>query len=424
MRRSASALICLVLLASACTVLGVPIAAALTIEVDCPDDSRCEFPTPTQCADGEHTGVWDGGAPGRGAVCVGAAGHTIAYVGGDPTNPGVPCGAVVVADVNVVEGPTVGNGGDPNLCPYWGWPTSVHDPAVAKQRNAYYLFGTGPGIPIWRSHDRRRWTPVGKVFDANLPAWAAATIPGTEIPWAPDVSYFAGRWHVYYAISTFGAKRSAIGVATSPTLDPHDRRYGWTDHGVVVESSDTTDYNAIDPNVILDENGSPWLDWGSFWSGIKLAPIDPSTGKLAGEMEHLASRIVPTWGIEAPFIVRRGDYFYLFVSFDYCCRGSASTYNIRVGRATSVGGPYVDDNGVPMLLGGGRLVLEGQASRRGPGHNAVLKDGNTWRLFFHYYDADRSGLASLGILPISWTADGWPSVGWSHLAPVSVGAPG
>jgi arabinan endo-1,5-alpha-L-arabinosidase len=258
------------------------------------------------------------------------------------------------------------------------------------------------------------------VFASSLPAWAPGTIPGTQEPWAPDVSFFAGTWHVYYAISTFAAKRSAIGVATNPTLDRRDPRYRWTDRGIVVESSDATDYNAIDPNVVLDGDDRPWLTWGSFWSGIKLASIDPKTGKLDGPMQHIASRLVPTWGIEAPFIVRHGGFFYLFVSFDYCCRGSASTYNIRVGRATSVDGPYVDDEGVPMLVGGGRLVLEAKGSRRGPGHNAVLRDGSTWRLFFHYYDASRAGTASLGILPIHWTRDGWPAVGWSELRPVKV----
>ena len=99
-------------------------------------------------------------------------------------------------------------------------------------------------------------------------------VPGAVDPWAPDVSFFAGRWHVYYAVSTFGAKRSAIGVATSPTLDPARCRYGWTDEGVVVTSSDTTDYNAIDPNVFIDGAGTPWLDFGSFCGGIKLVRLD------------------------------------------------------------------------------------------------------------------------------------------------------
>ena len=405
--------------------IAVLVVASVAVGVDaraqdvqlCPEGSTCRFPTPAECADGTHTGVWQGGPNGRGAICAGAGGHTVAYAGGEPS---AACGAIVVGDVNVVDGPTVGNGGDPNACPYTGGPVVVHDPSVAKDGKRYYLFGTGAGIPMWTSRDRRRWTRIGSVFPAGLPPWAASTIPGSLEPWAPDISFFGGVWHVYYAVSTFGAKRSAIGVATNPTLDPKDRRYAWTDHGVVVESSDATDYNAIDPNVITGD-GRPWLTWGSFSSGIKLAPLDASTGMLAGPMQHLASRLVPTWGIEAPFIVRRDGFFYLFVSFDYCCRGSASTYNVRVGRAASIDGPYIDDAGVPMLLGGGRLVLEGEGTTRGPGHQAVLHEGDDWRLFFHYYDAARQGTATLGILPITWTADGWPVVRWSDLRPVDVG---
>lgn len=221
---------------------------------------------------------------------------------------------------------------------------------------------------------------------------------------------------MYYAVSTFGSKRSAIGLATNPTLDPSDPRYRWTDRGVVLESNETTDYNAIDPNLVLDAEGRPWLVFGSFWGGIKLVALDAKTGKPADAIVRpLASRAVPTWGIEAPFVVHRRGYYYLFTSFDNCCRGTESTYNIRVGRSTSLAGPYVDDQGIPLLLGGARLVLESEGTKRGPGHNAVLKDGRAWRLFFHYYDATSGGTAKLGVLPIAWTQDDWPDVDWSAI---------
>lgn len=398
----------------------VPLPAATADEgtIDCPDDERCGFPSPSECSTGEHTGAWDGGPPGRGSVCAGAAGHVAAYVGGEPTQL---CGAVIVADVNAVDGPTSHPHSDPNHCPHFGWPTEVHDPAVAKYKGQYYLFGTGAGIPIWRSVDLRTWRPIGRVFARNLPKWAPTTIPGTQFPWAPDLSFFAGRWHVYYSISTFGSKRSAIGVATNPTLNPDDRRYRWTDHGVVVESSDATDYNAIDPNVFVEAGGAPWLYFGSFSGGIKLTRLDTATGKTAGPLlMPVASRAVATWGIEASFVVRRGGYHYLFVSFDNCCRGAQSTYNVRVGRSSALEGPYVDDNRVPLLAGGGRLVLEGLGKRRGPGHNAVLRDGKTWQLFFHYYDATRRGTARLGIIPLRWSSDGWPTADWTALQPTKV----
>jgi arabinan endo-1,5-alpha-L-arabinosidase len=390
----------------------LPPANAAEGTIDCPDDQRCGFPSPAECADGNHTGAWDGGPPGRGSICVGAAGHVAAYAGGEPTQL---CGEVIVADFNVINGPTTHAPSDPNFCPYFGWPTEVHDPAVAKHDNGYYLFGTGPGIPIWRSRDLRTWIPAGRVFSGNLPKWASTTIPGTQIPWAPDVSFFARRWHIYYAISTFGSKRSAIGVATSTDL------VHWTDHGVVIESSEATDYNAIDPNVFVDPEGQPWLDFGSFNSGIKLVQLDAKTGKPSQPtLTPIASRIVPTWGIEAPFVIERNGYHYLFTSFDNCCRGAQSTYNIRVGRSASLEGPYMDDQGVPMLLGGGRLVLEGKGARRGPGHNAVLHDGKRWLLFFHYYDAEHKGTAKLGIIPLRWSTDGWPVADWSALQPTKV----
>jgi arabinan endo-1,5-alpha-L-arabinosidase len=399
---------CLVALLLALT----PSARAADGTTMCPDDTTCHFPSPQQCAEGNDDGVWDGGPPGRGSVCAGAAGHDLVYAGGHPPDT---CGTVIVADVNVVDGPTAGYGSDPNFCPYDGWPADVHDPSVAKVHGTYYVFGTGPGIPILRSTDRVTWLRDGRVFAHDLPAWAAATIPGTQFPWAPDISYFAGAWHLYYAISTFGSKTSAIGLATSKFID-----HGWRDRGIVVRSDETTTYNAIDPNVILDSAGRPWLDFGSFNGGIQVVPLDAATGKTNGSPATIASRLDPTWGIEAPFVIHRGGWYYLFVSFDNCCRGSQSTYNIRVGRSASLGGMYVDDTGVPMLLGGGRLVLQSNGTNRGPGHNAVLREGPTWRLFFHYYDATQKGKARLGILPISWTADGWPSVSWSDLVPATV----
>lgn len=373
----------------------------------CPDNTTCHYPSPRQCAAGNDNGAWDGGPPGRGSICAGAGGHDLLYAGGHPPDT---CSTVIVADVNVVDGPTAGFGSDPNQCPYAGWTTDVHDPSVAKVRNTYYVFGTGAGLPILASTDRVHWRHAGVVFKNNLPPWAAATIPGTQNPWAPDISYFAGAWHVYYAISTFGSKTSAIGFATAPKITGP-----WTDRGMVIKSDDTTDYNAIDPNVILDGAGQPWLVFGSFFGGIRAVTLDKRTGKRSGMITPIASRIAPTWGIEASFVIHRGDFYYLFVSFDNCCRGSQSTYNIRVGRSTSVDGTYTDDTGMPMLLGGGRLVLESSGTHRGPGHEAVLRDGGTWRLFFHYYDATAKGTARLGILPLTWTSDGWPVATWSDL---------
>ncbi|HEY0776430.1 MAG TPA: arabinan endo-1,5-alpha-L-arabinosidase [Gemmatirosa sp.] len=309
----------------------------------------------------------------------------------------------------------------------------VHDPAMARSDGVYWLFTTGRGIPIRRSTDLAHWDTAGRVFAEGLPSWAKAAVPKVEFPWAPDISFFAGRWHLYYSLSSFASQHSVIGLATNATLDPADSRYRWVDEGRVVASeTGVTTYNAIDPNLAFDEQGRPWLDWGSFWGGIKLRRLDPATGKVssADTMTYsLAARAGAGAGteattgprdrqaIEGPFINRHGEYFYLFASYDLCCRGVTSTYNVRVGRARAITGPYIDADSVLMTEGGGMLVLAGAGRVRGPGHIAVLSDSGRDYLVHHFYDAEARGIPTLQIRPIVWEADGWPRAG-DPLTPV------
>ncbi|HBY62348.1 MAG TPA: arabinan endo-1,5-alpha-L-arabinosidase, partial [Solibacterales bacterium] len=244
----------------------------------------------------------------------------------------------------------------------------AHDPVIIREKDTYYVFSTNRGpaghIPIRCSKDLREWKLCGAVF-AELPEWVARTIPGARSFWAPDISYFNGKYHLYYSASTFGSNRSAIGLATNTTLDRTSPEYRWVDQGPVIESQKENDYNCIDPNLAFDAEGRAWLAFGSFWSGLKMRRIDPRTGMLSGEdstLYSLASRPRAPGqpgAIEAPFILKRGGYYYLFASFDFCCRGVKSTYNTVVGRAERITGPYLDRSGKPMLEGGGTLLIEG-----------------------------------------------------------------
>jgi arabinan endo-1,5-alpha-L-arabinosidase len=191
---------------------------------------------------------------------------------------------------------------------------------------------------------------------------------------------------------------------------------------VVLISRPEDDFNAIDPNIAFDAEGHPWLSFGSFWSGIKMCRIDLTTGKLSPEdakLYSLASRERPAnptsnpagspgkWqAIEAPVIVHHGDYFYLFVSFDLCCRGAKSDYRTIVGRSRNVTGPYVDASGVSMLQGGGTQLLDENSRWVGPGNESVLQQPGGDIIVFHAYDA-KTGRPSLQISSLTWT-DGWP----------------
>jgi arabinan endo-1,5-alpha-L-arabinosidase len=292
---------------------------------------------------------------------------------------------------------------------------NVHDPSLISDGHTFYLFSTRAGISVRCSEDLVRWRLCGDVF-AHLPLWAVQDVPGLRGLWAPDISYFNGRYHLYYAASTFGSNRSSIGLATNKTLDPSSERYRWEDRGRVISSYPSDDWNAIDPNIVLDESGRPWLSFGSFWGGIKLRRIDKATGKLDPDDQTLYSlasrpRSPDSPGaIEAPFIIRKNGYYYLFVSFDFCCRGENSTYNIRVGRSRRVTGPYADRSGRDMREGGGTLVLEGAGRWRGPGHCAILLDEGGDKIIYHAYDAEARGVPTLRISPLKWDAEGWPAV--------------
>jgi arabinan endo-1,5-alpha-L-arabinosidase len=284
----------------------------------------------------------------------------------------------------------------------------THDPAAIASNGSYFLFQTGRGIPTKRSSNLLEWRRGSSVFASN-PAWIAQRVPGATDLWAPDISNFGGTFHLYYSASTFGSNRSCIGHATATSLESGT----FADQGPVVCSNYNgarDDWNAIDPNVVIDAAGTPWLAFGSFWSGLKLVRLD-STGARADDVVLSIAARPGSTAIEAPFIVRRGEYYYLFASFDKCCAGTDSTYNVRVGRAKEVRGPYVDDAGTAMTQGGGKMFLQGAGRYHGPGHSAVLIDGKMAYDIHHAYDANANGASVLRISELAWNAEGWPISG-------------
>ncbi|HEX6764543.1 MAG TPA: arabinan endo-1,5-alpha-L-arabinosidase, partial [Polyangiaceae bacterium] len=237
------------------------------------------------------------------------------------------------------------------------------------------------------------------------PTWYQSLIPDASNLWAPDISFFGGLYHLYYAASSFGSNRSCIGHATRASMSTG----AWEDHGQVICSNVNTNdnWNAIDPNVIVDQEGQPWLDFGSFWSGIKMIKLD-MTGARMGTDAPLAIANRPQNGgaLEGPFIIWRCGFYYLFVSFDHCC-DAPWNYNIRVGRSTTVTGPYADKAGTTMAQGGGTLLVQGNATVTAPGHNAVILTPNGAFNIYHGLNASHGG-ASLRVAEIAWDADGWP----------------
>ena len=262
------------------------------------------------------------------------------------------------------------------------------------------------------------WERAAAPFE-RLPAWAEAAIPGARNMWAPDISRVNGRYRLYYSVSTFGSNRSAIGLATTATLDPAAPGYGWRDEGLVVQSVPASDFNAIDPNFFAGADGRHWLSLGSFWTGLKLFRLNPATGKplVPGEKPRaIVSRPVPAGApsiVEAPFIFAHGGWHWLMASYDYCCKGVNSTYYTVIARSKSVEGPYLGRDGSSMMQGGGTILLRADLQEkqrfRGPGHPGHFRDSDgTDYVVYHAYDRQNKGAPTLRIAKLRWGADGWP----------------
>ena len=294
----------------------------------------------------------------------------------------------------------------------------VHDPSMIKSGRTYYVFSTGSpdsrinngAIQIRASENMVDWRFVGTVFD-DVPTWITDTLGSKPRSlWAPEIIRFGGEYRLYYSASFFGKNESLVALATNRTLDPQSKHYKWIDRGLVIRSTKDDDWNAIDPHVSFDGEDVPWMSLGSFWSGIKLRRLDARTGKLSEKdstLYSIAARPTPQGGgaIEAPAILRRGGWYHLIVSHDFCCRGVKSDYKIVAGRARRITGPYLDKQGRQMTQGGGDVILAGDARRPGVGGQSVYRDGRVDRLVYHYYDAADAGKSKLRIDQLRFTPD-------------------
>jgi len=306
-------------------------------------------------------------------------------------------------------------------------PTAI----MAPDGKGLYVFTTGRGIPILYSTNFLDWERIDNVFTADqfpifMPDWARQAIPRARGLWAPDVVFHNDQYYVYYSVSTVGSQRSVIGLATNKTLDKTSPDYQWKDEGMVLESHpDHTDYNAIDPALFIDDNGKAYLFWGSYWTGLKAVEVDTKTGKpfryvpseLKIPADYVAVASRPDTSIEAPYVIRRGKYCYLFVSWGTTLDDVRSTYRIAVGRSETPLGLYTDKEGKRMDQGGGTVLFASTETWKGTGHNGFFrttqeeKNRGDW-LIFHAYDAENGQRGRLTqIRPLYWDESDWPILG-------------
>ncbi len=287
----------------------------------------------------------------------------------------------------------------------WGSPpfaldgqVQIHDPSTIVQCNGkYYTYGTGGSCLV--SDDGWTWRRGVSPKSASGGGRGAA----------PDIIHLGDRYYLYYATSG-GQPKAAINMIWSKTLDPNSPDYKWEDGGIVASSDGVEFCNAIDPGVLLDPtDGKLWLVYGSYFGYIRLVQLDPKTGRRIDPNDKPVDIAI---NCEASDMIYHDGWYYLLATHGSCCRGADSGYNIRVGRARKVTGPFLDHMGIDMLQGGGKLFVGSGGRVIGPGHFGLLDLGDGVQKFSCHYEADldRGGASALDIRPLLWK-DGWPVAG-------------
>lgn len=292
----------------------------------------------------------------------------------------------------------------------------VHDPTVIRDdRGVYTLMSTNNLLAISQSTDMANWSSKGRLLSA-VPAWMTTVYAGIENIWAPHLTWMGGKYWVYSCGSVFGKNTSLIGAMSSPTLDVTSPSYKWTDLGEVWRSTTSNDYNAIDPEILVEPSGKAWMSFGSFWQGLRMIAIDPSTGKQLASNKSL-SKIASRGGgaIEGPSTIQHGGWTYLFAPFDKCCDGVNSTYRTMYGRSSAPTGPYLDEAGKDMANGGGTQLLASYGRYVGLGGGSPFHDGRRDYFALHYYDRNRNGASYLQLREIVYGDDGWLDLGQPFL---------
>ena len=291
-------------------------------------------------------------------------------------------------------------GADAEVIPLEG-AVEGHDPSALFDGDQLWIVSGGSGVLLRTSADLRTVGEATNVF--VLPAWAAEKVPDAQSIWSPELAYFGGSYHVYYAVSTLGATRSCIGHATTDALALDST---WVDRGSVVCSNTGDSFNAIDPNVLQTSDGGVWLAYGSYATGIKLVQLDADGTAPIADPVAIAARPDDGGALQAPALAEHGGYYYLFVSF-----GHDATHSLMVGRAEAIEGPYVDRSGRALLEGGGDPVFQTSARFVGAGSNDVFAIGEQSYNVFDAYDQADGNRMKLRLATMTWDSDGWPVSG-------------
>ena len=278
------------------------------------------------------------------------------------------------------------------------------DPSIIRVGSDYWATATSsewaPHFPILHSNDLVNWQITGHVFERS-PVWASGSF------WAPEIAQNGGKFFVYYAARQAANNRLAVAVATA------DHPAGpYTDHGILIAQ----EAGSIDPVPFTDAKGVRWLLWKEDGNSRKLPTLiwrqrlRADGLALEGEKQEILRNDSPWEGavVEGPFVLRHGDYYYVFYSGGACC-GQKSNYALGVARAKNMLGPWEKAPTNP--------ILAGNAAWRSPGHGSIVvgPEGRYW-LLYHAYDSQSFVFTGRELMldEVVFDEAGWPAINRGH----------
>jgi xylan 1,4-beta-xylosidase len=278
-------------------------------------------------------------------------------------------------------------------------PGDYPDPSLIRVGNEFWATATssewGPQFPLLHSTNLLDWELVGSVFE-HRPDWAVANF------WAPEISEYHGKYYVYYV----GRKKDGpLAVAVAMAEKPSGP---YKDYGPLVAQPD----GSIDPVPVTNENDERYLVWKEDGNSrrqptvIWAQQLTPDGLKLVGEPKEILRNDAPWEGavVEGPFIVHRGEWFYLFYSGNGCC-GQGCDYALGVARSQRLLGPWEKCPANP--------ILAGNATWKCPGHGSIVQDANErfW-LLYHAYSARSFTYTGREALldEVKFGTNGWPTI--------------
>ncbi|AGB41660.1 beta-xylosidase [Halobacteroides halobius DSM 5150] len=334
---------------------------------------------------------------------------------------------------------------------------AVHDPMIIKDKGTYYVFGSHLGAA--KSDDLIHWKSISNGFTVDNPIipnpeqelkealeWPE---PDAESTWAKSPIKLNGKYYLYFSSSTWGAIRSAIGLAIAKNIEgPYEYQ------GLVIKSykkgqenlegvshNPNVHPNAIDPQVFFDDQGKLWMTYGSYAGGIHILEMNSQTGKPYPNQGY-GKRILG--GNEAPIegsyiqYNPKTEYYYLFASFGTLAADGG--YNIRVFRSKNPDGPYTDPQGhnsdyqgtneldfvknnidghnwenvepYGAKLIGNFLFQESKLGYLSPGHNSAIYDEVKDKMFivFHSRFPGQGGRHQVRVHQMLMNSRGWPVI--------------